>query len=144
MIAAGLLRAQVGRLLRPAPKPIPHIDARAKSALFRISRLRGGAGGYISKSRWEARRLAWSAREGSLSLSSGSSEISTNTGWLRQEASLAETEKKALDELQAENGGSNANDPLNSALLPGMDPSAMMVRTHISKAFAIGLMRDEV
>jgi len=122
MIAAGLLRTYVGRLLRPPPKPISHIDARAKSALLRISRLRGGSGGYISKNHWEARRLAWSTRE-------GSSSNNNTTGWLRQEAALAESEKKALDALQkTENGGSNANDPLTAAMLPGMDPSAMMVR----------------
>lgn len=131
MIAAGLLRTHVGRLLRPPPKPIRHIDARAKSALLRISRLRGGSGGYISKRHWEARRLAWSAREGSLpssSLSSSSNNNNTTTGWLRQEALLAETEKKALDALQTENGAATATDPLTAAMLPGMDPSTMMVR----------------
>ena len=64
MICAGLLRSHVGRLLRPSPKPIPNIDARAKSSLARVSRLRGGAGCYLSSGRWEARRLAWSARGG--------------------------------------------------------------------------------
>ncbi len=64
----------------------------------------------------------------SSSLSSSSSLNNNNTtGWLRLEALLAETEKKALDALQAANGGANANDPLTSAMLPGMDPSTMMV-----------------
>ncbi|KAL7542691.1 hypothetical protein ACHAXR_012000 [Thalassiosira sp. AJA248-18] len=116
MIAAGLLRAHVGRLLRPAPKPIPQMDARARSALTRSSRLRGGAGGFLSGGRWEARRLAWSANEGSTS----------NNGWLRQEATRAETDRKLQEAIQSENGGKDANDPLNSALPPGMDPSAMM------------------
>ncbi len=67
--------------------------------------------------------MAWSAREGS------SSNNNTTTGWLRQEATLAEAEKKALDALQkSDNGGSNVNDPLTAAMLPGMDPSTMMVR----------------
>ena len=67
--------------------------------------------------------MAWSAREGS------SSNNNTTTGWLRQEATLAEAEKKALNALQkSENEGSNVNDPLTAAMLPGMDPSTMMVR----------------
>ncbi len=78
--------------------------------------------------------MAWSAREGSLpssslssSLSSSSLNIINTAGWLRQEALLAETEKKTLDALKMENGGPNANDPLTAAMLPGMDPSTMMV-----------------
>mmetsp|Transcript_27249 Transcript_27249/g.50215 ORF Transcript_27249/g.50215 Transcript_27249/m.50215 type:complete len:347 (+) Transcript_27249:136-1176(+) len=117
MISAGLLRTHVGRLLRPAPKPIPQMDARAKSALLRSSRLRGGAGGFLSGGRWEARRLAWSANaEGSSS--------NVGNGWLRQEATRAEVDKKLQDAVQ-ENGGKDADDPMNAAL-GGMDPSAMM------------------
>ena len=116
MIAAGLLRAHVGRLLRPAPKPTPFVDARAKSALLRSSRLRGGAGGFLSGGRWEARRAAWSAREGAAAGSSG---------WLRQEAARAEKDKKLQEAIQAQSGEGAAE---ASALVPGMDPSAMMVR----------------
>lgn len=115
MIAAGLLRAHVGRLLRPAPKPVPYMDARAKSALLRMSRLKGGAGGFLSSGRWEARRLAWSAREGN-----------GNVGWLRQEATRAETDKKLQDTIKEMDNGGN-DDPMAGAI-PGMDPSAMMVR----------------
>ena len=118
MIAAGLLRAHVGRLLRPPPKPIPFTDARAKSALLRSSRLRSGAGGFLSSSRWEARRTAWSARE----------DQGNNTkGWLRVEATRAETDKKLQEAIKAQNGENDAADPMASAI-PGMDPSAMMVR----------------
>lgn len=119
MIAAGLLRAHVGRLLRPAPKSVPAMDARAKSALMRSSRLRGGAGGFLSSGRWEARRLAWSA-----TAEGGSSN---NPGWLRQEASRAETDKKIQEAIQSQDGvADGADDPIASALPPGMDPSAMM------------------
>ena len=133
MICAGLLRSHVGRLLRPSPKPIPNIDARAKSSLARVSRLRGGAGCYLSSGRWEARRLAWSARgggggggEGGGSPLSSSSLVgagsNNNAGWLRVEANRAEAEKKLQDEMQ---GG--VDDPMTSSLIPGMDPSTMMV-----------------
>ncbi|KAL3776729.1 hypothetical protein ACHAW5_010652 [Stephanodiscus triporus] len=124
MICAGLLRSAVGRLLRPSPKPIPNVDARAKSALVRVSRLRSGAGGYLSSGRWEARRLAWSAREGG---GSGSSSVNNNAGWLRLEANRAEAEKKLQDAMLKENnGGGDSIDPMTNPLLPGMDPSTMM------------------
>jgi hypothetical protein len=62
-------------------------------------------------------------------------------GWLRQEATLAEAEKKALDALQkSENGGSNVNDPLTAAMLPGMDPSTMMVRDNAIRRGDVNLM----
>lgn len=117
MIAAGLLRANVGRLLRPPPKPIPFTDLRAKSVLLRSSRLRGGAGGYLSSQRWEARRLAWSTRE--------EGSRGGEPGWLRLEATRAETDKKLQEAIKAQNDGENDNDPLASAI-PGLDPSTMM------------------
>lgn len=122
MIAAGLLRANVGRLLRPPPKPIPFTDLRAKSVLLRSSRLRGGAGGYLSSQRWEARRLAWSTRE--------EGSRGGEPGWLRLEATRAETDKKLQEAIKAQNDGENDNDPLASAI-PGLDPSTMMVRLYI-------------
>lgn len=125
MICAGLLRSAVGRLLRPSPKPIPNVDARAKSALARVSRLKSGAGCYLSSGRWEARRLAWSAREGG---GSGSSSVNNNAGWLRLEANRAEAEKKLQDAMLKENnGGGDSIDPMTNPLIPGMDPSTMMV-----------------
>eukprot|EP00584_Thalassiosira_punctigera_P010491 CAMPEP_0172530932 /NCGR_PEP_ID=MMETSP1067-20121228/4527_1 /TAXON_ID=265564 ORGANISM="Thalassiosira punctigera, Strain Tpunct2005C2" /NCGR_SAMPLE_ID=MMETSP1067 /ASSEMBLY_ACC=CAM_ASM_000444 /LENGTH=345 /DNA_ID=CAMNT_0013315243 /DNA_START=52 /DNA_END=1089 /DNA_ORIENTATION=+ len=118
MIAAGLLRAHVGRLLRPAPKPIDPIEGRAKSALQRSSRLRSGAGGFLTGNRWEARRVAWSARE-------GSSSPAVGDGWLRREAARAENDKKLMEAVK-ESGGSDANDPMSAAMIPGMDHGAMM------------------
>ena len=118
MITAGLLRTHVGRLLRPAPKPTPLHELRAKSALLRSSRLRSGAGGYLSAGRWEARKLAWSAR------AEGSSASNVGNGWLRQEAERCEADKKAHDDAK-ESGGNDVDDPM-SAALPGMDPGAMM------------------
>eukprot|EP00970_Alexandrium_tamarense_P016995 scaffold7945_cov183-Alexandrium_tamarense.AAC.6 len=117
MIAAGLLRSSVGKYLRPPPKPIKAVNARAKSALLRSSRLRGGAGGYISGGKWEARRVAWSAREG---------HNNTADGWLRQESARADGENK-LQKLNEEESSNGLDPALASALPPGMgDPSAMM------------------
>ena len=90
MIAAGLLRAEIGKLLRPAPKQTKSMDDRAKSALLRSSRLRGGAGGFLSKGQWEARRLAWSSRGNNNSTGSSDTNsddiknLSNEGGWLRR------------------------------------------------------------
>lgn len=130
MISAGLLRAQVGRFLRPSPKPIPPVDGRAKSALRRCGRLRGGAGGYLSMTRWEARRLAWSSREsnGGGGGSSGATGGQGGDGWLRREASRAESDKKLQDAAAGgdDDGGGGASEVNNPALPPGMDAGAMM------------------
>lgn len=118
MITAGLLRAQVGRLLRPPPKAVKQVDKRAKSSMLRSSRLRSGAGNFLSSSKWESRRLAWSAREVPPSVQGGT------VGWLRQEATRVETEKKLQDAIKAQSG---EEDPMaTSTLVPGMDPSTMM------------------
>lgn len=131
MIAAGLLRAEIGKLLRPAPKQTKSMDDRAKSALLRSSRLRGGAGGFLSKGQWEARRLAWSSR-GNNNSTAGSDNsddiknLSNEGGWLRQEAKRAEIDKKISDAIDKQGGGGE-QDPLAAAgLPPGMDPSTMM------------------
>jgi hypothetical protein len=131
MIAAGLLRAEIGKLLRPAPKNMKSMDDRAKSALLRSSRLRGGAGGFLSKGQWEARRIAWSSRGtnhagADNNDNSDGNNMSNEGGWLRQEAKRAEIDKKLSDALDKQNGNGE-QDPLAAVgLPPGMDPSTMM------------------
>jgi hypothetical protein len=51
---------------------------------------------------------------------------SSYAGWLRAEADRAEAEKKLQDAMQKEGNG-GVDDPMTSALIPGMDPSIMMV-----------------
>ncbi|KAL7453090.1 hypothetical protein ACHAWC_004782 [Mediolabrus comicus] len=135
MIAAGLLRAEIGKLLRPAPKKTKSMDDRAKSALMRSSRLRGGAGGFLSKGQWEARRLAWSARGNNSNNSSAdaaadsssdnNANITSAGGWLRQEAKRAEIDKKISDAIDSNANNGEGQDPL-AAAMPGLDPSTMM------------------
>lgn len=120
MIAAGLLRAEIGKLLRPAPKNVKSMDDRVKSALLRSSRLRGGAGGFLSKGQWEARRVAWSSR-GSNSAGGGGADhndsdgnMNNEGGWLRQEAKRAEIDKKLSDAIDKQNSNGE-QDPLAAA-----------------------------
>lgn len=131
MITAGLLRAEIGKLLKPAPKNAKSVDDRAKSALLRSSRLRGGAGAFLSKGQWEARRVAWSSRgrDATSSAAEASSSgdvknIANEGGWLRQEAKRAEIDKKLSEAIDKQAG--SEQDPLAAAGLPGMDPSTMM------------------
>lgn len=96
------------------------VDGKTRSALARVGRLRGGAGGYLSARRWEARRQAWSVRE--VHQSGGE-----NFGWLRQLAGQAEEAKILLNAQKERSGGADVNgEPLTSTLVPGMDPGILM------------------
>lgn len=88
--------------------------------LARVGRLRGGAGGYLSSRCWEARRQAWSIGE----VPQGGG----NLGWLREQAGHAEANKNNLLDKQNEGCAADANsEPLSLKIVPGMDPSIMMV-----------------
>lgn len=120
MICAGLLRSEVSRLLRPTSRPFSVMDVRTRSVLARVGRLRGGAGGYLSFRCWEARRQGWSVGE---VLQGGG-----NLGWLREQAGQAEANKNNLLDQQNEECAADANsEPLSLKIVPGMDPSIMMV-----------------
>lgn len=100
MIAAGLLRHFSGILLKGNPKKLPRIEQRCKMVLHKAAMLRSGASNYISKPKWEARRLF---------MSSGKEE-----GYLREEAdwSIDEKDQAAVDV---------AADPMNPmAMMDGM------------------------
>ena len=56
MIAAGLLRHNVGMLLKADPQKQPMIQQRAKATAAHTSKLKGGASHYISSWQWNVRR----------------------------------------------------------------------------------------
>lgn len=62
MIAAGLLRQQLGVVLKGSPKPVPRVEQRAKGALQRCSRIRSGSANFISTQHWESRRAYYSQK----------------------------------------------------------------------------------
>ena len=99
MIAAGLLRHFSGILLKGNPKKLPRIEQRSKMLLRKATMLRSGASNYISKPKWEARRLFMSGKE---------------EGYLREEAdwSIEEKDQAPVDA---------AADPMNPmAMMDGM------------------------
>ena len=59
MVAAGLLRVQVGNLLKSDPKNMPKLQQRSQSTLRFINSLKSGSVNYISTSKTEARYAAW-------------------------------------------------------------------------------------
>jgi hypothetical protein len=87
--------------------------------LARVGRLRGGAGGYLSSRCWEARRLAWSVGE----VPQGGG----NLGWLREQADAGANKNNLLDKQNEECAADANSEPLSLKIVPGMDPSIMMV-----------------
>jgi len=112
MITAGLLRHHLGQLLKFSRKPLAHKELRTKSCLQRASRLRSGGGGFLSKSKWEARRRYLCTRGGEGS--------SAQQGMLREEADKLEELAKAAEEEKANESSSTddlmANNPMNMAM----------------------------
>ena len=59
MVAAGLLRVQVGNLLKAAPKNMSKLQQRSVSSLRFTSALKTGSVHFLSTSKSEARYIAW-------------------------------------------------------------------------------------
>mmetsp|Transcript_21517 Transcript_21517/g.26612 ORF Transcript_21517/g.26612 Transcript_21517/m.26612 type:complete len:306 (-) Transcript_21517:155-1072(-) len=91
MITAGLLRHYLGQLLRAKTTPLNIIETRSKSCLQQSARLRSGGAGFLSRTKFEARRRHYSNKE---------------HGLLRDEAERAEEES---EEAKANAKGDNLN-----------------------------------
>jgi len=117
MISAGLLRAYMGQLLKAKSNPINPIEYQVKSCLGRTSRLRSGAGSFLSRSKWEGRVRFFSEKQ-----QQGSS---SGTGYLYKQAEWAEDQ-------EAKSKASGA-DPMNPmAMLDGMKGNmAFMVQNMV-------------
>jgi ER membrane protein complex subunit 3 len=59
MVAAGLLRVQIGNLLKPEPKSMPKLQQRSQNAIRAVSSLKGGSVHFLSTSKIEARYAAY-------------------------------------------------------------------------------------
>lgn len=109
MIEAGLLRHYLSLVLNSAKgKNVPKIENRVKNTCVRASKLRSGAASFLSRSKWEARRMYWADSEG---------------GYLTEELQWIEEEKER--EADAANDDSDGNkDKIDDDIMP--DPMAMM------------------
>lgn len=95
MIAAGLLRHQLGILLKGKAKPLPRVEQRSKSDLARIQRLKMASANFVSTQTWQSRREYYS-------------------DFLREEATWATKEKE-------ENPSGGGIDPMNPmSMMDGM------------------------
>lgn len=105
MILAGLLRHYLSLVLKSSSvKNLPKIEQRVKSTLTRSSRLRSGAGGYLSKQKYEARIRYWT---------------DDTTGYLKEEMQWVEEETQRQQEEKEKGAGDNGDDDMP-------DPMAMM------------------
>ena len=98
LIAAGLLRHYVSIILRPSNvKNIPVVEHRVKSVLLRASRLRSGGAGFLSKSKWEARKCYWTDDQ---------------KGYLKEELEWVEEEEEVKENDSKERGTDDVPDPM--------------------------------
>lgn len=96
MIEAGLLRHYLSQVLNAAKgRNIPKIEHRVKNACFRASKLRTGAASYLSRSKWEARRMYWTDGD---------------DGYLVEELQWIEEEKEREAEGAADDGEGNGDE----------------------------------
>ena len=60
MIEAGLLRHYLSLVLKSAKGTnVPKVEHRVKTTCLRASKLRSGGASFLSRSKWEARRMYW-------------------------------------------------------------------------------------
>ena len=110
MIEAGLLRHYLSQVLNAAKgKNMPKIEKRVKSACIRASKLRSGAASFLSRSKWEARRLYWTDNE---------------TGYFCEELQWVEEEKDREQNGGNDDGGGGESEKSTDSDMP--DPMAMM------------------
>mmetsp|Transcript_24053 Transcript_24053/g.29615 ORF Transcript_24053/g.29615 Transcript_24053/m.29615 type:complete len:333 (+) Transcript_24053:1561-2559(+) len=108
MIQTGLLRFYLQNVLKSAKgKNVPKVEHRVKNACFRASKLRSGNAAYLSKSKWEARRMYWT---------------DSDEGYLKEELQWIVEEK----EREAEEKATNADGSNTDADIDMPDPMAMM------------------
>lgn len=108
MIEAGLLRHYLSLVLNsPKGKNIPKIEHRVKNACMRASKLRSGAASFLSRSKWEGRRMYWTDED---------------VGYLKEEIQWVEEENERNEYGDDENGETKKD--TNNNDLP--DPMAMM------------------
>mmetsp|Transcript_1785 Transcript_1785/g.2569 ORF Transcript_1785/g.2569 Transcript_1785/m.2569 type:complete len:338 (-) Transcript_1785:28-1041(-) len=98
LILAGLLRHHISIILRPtALKKTPYPEHRVRNVLMRASKLRQGGAGFLSKSKWEARRCYWADKE---------------KGYLREEMDWVEEEDTKKKESEEGGGDTDMPDPM--------------------------------
>jgi hypothetical protein len=111
MIEAGLLRHYLSLVLKSDKgKNIPKIEHRVKNACMRASKLRSGSASFLSREKWEGRRMYWT---------------DSDVGYFTEELQWIEEEKEREEE--ADDDGDNDNEKSSNSANDDMpDPMAMM------------------
>jgi len=95
MVTAGFLRHSLSILFLPAKlKKIPFMEYRIRNALARACTLRMGGAGFLSRSKWEGRRMYWVDKE---------------KGYLKEELEWMDEEKEVREAEKADNAANNNN-----------------------------------
>jgi len=118
MIMAGLLRHYLSVLLKPSgTKKIPLVEHRVKNALARASRLRSGGMGFISKEKWEGRRLYWTGT-GIPGNEFEKGYLKEELDWIVEEEEEQRIEKESKKDDVAEGADDDMPNPM--AMMDGM------------------------
>lgn len=118
MVAAGLLRHNVGVLLKSDPQKSPFIQQRAQGTARHTSKLKSGASHYISTWQWQVRRLHYAQL------------LKQTADWCESDQAQAASKPKKLVknedgtvvEAEEGDGAGGDEDPMSSM----MNPMAMM------------------
>jgi hypothetical protein len=103
MVAAGMLRHNVMRLLQNDKQPIPAVAQRTKNTIRHMQRIRSAAAAaMMTSAKWQARKLAYME-------------------YLQLEVVWCEQEKE-----KEETGAAGADDDPMAALMGGANPLSMM------------------
>jgi hypothetical protein len=129
MVFAGLIRHYLSLVLKSSKvKKIPKVEHRIKSTLARSSRLRSGASGYIAKHKWQGRIRYWtgddSQNEGTGVGAAGKSNLSSASGYLREEMQWIEEEEERRAEAKQSDSGNKNGEEGDDDDMP--DPMAML------------------
>jgi ER membrane protein complex subunit 3 len=116
MIAAGLMRHNVGVLLKADPQKTSFIQQRAHGTVRHTSKLKSGASHYISTWQWQVRRLHYAKL------------LQETAEWCESDEAQAAAKPKKMTKnedgtlVEAEDPGKAADDPMSNL----MNPMSMM------------------
>jgi len=132
MVMAGLLRHYLSVLLKPSgTKKIPLVEHRVKNALARASRLRSGGMGFISKEKWEGRRLYWTGT-GIVGNEFEKGYLQEELDWIDEE----EEEQRMLKEAKTEDVDDGMPNPM--AMMDGMKGQFLFMAQNMVMMQGIG------
>jgi len=130
MVQAGLLRHYLSLYFKAGTKvtKLSKVEHRTKATLGRSSRLRSGAGSYLSEGKWDARVRYFTSdadNKDTNTTSSSSNSNSNGGGYLQEEIQWIDEETERQEQLRKSKAASGQATDSDDGDNP-MDPMAMM------------------